>query len=417
MANRPLAKAAAVLGRFLTLTGRIAGTLSIRTQHLSERLSCDELRWVTPLDFGASGDGKSDETTAVLAALKEAGPCMGVRFPRGHKFLVTPGSLRVTLKDTALRLEGELVGPGLDHWNRQRERWPAKSCAFGGTDGCKPGVDPEPERSRWALLHLVNSRNVTLSGGGSVWAPGASFWRVRNTEPQVKGYCLLKVEGSQGISIKDLRFVDSPMYHVVIAQSRHVRLRNLRIEVGDDQKLGEDAHNTDGISVGPASSDVKIQNCDIASGDDNLVVKAGCSRIFATGLVLRRGKGLAIGSLGERNAAGSVVDCRFENITLLESRNGVRIKTWRGGHGEVRNMTFADFHVRKVALPVLVNQLYCPRSQRPGGCDNEAEHIQISSVLFQRFDGSFSGRAERNITCHAGCGVAFSDMRLRRAVP
>ena len=49
-------------------------------------------------------------------------------------------------------------------------------------------------------LLFRNSRNVTLQGvpggypGAGLRAHGHSFWRVRNSRPQVRGYCLLKLD-------------------------------------------------------------------------------------------------------------------------------------------------------------------------------------------------------------------------------
>ena len=56
----------------------------------------------------------------------------------------------------------------------------------------------------------------------------------------------------------------------------------------------------------------------------------GSSKIYGEGLQLRRGKGLSIGSLGERDSEGQEVsDVVFRNVSLLRSVHGVRIKTWK----------------------------------------------------------------------------------------
>eukprot|EP00439_Symbiodinium_sp_Y106_P000889 s5357_g1.t1 len=63
---------------------------------------------------------------------------------------------------------------------------------------CKSGgPSPEFARSQWSLLLLRNSRNVTIRGRGGIRGSGDSFWRIRNTQPQVRGYCLLKVDQSE----------------------------------------------------------------------------------------------------------------------------------------------------------------------------------------------------------------------------
>jgi len=308
------------------------------------------------------------------------------------------------------------VGPSLDEWNPKLLRWPSGSCAY-GESRCRRGADPEAMRSKWALLHLVASHNVTLQGPGVLQANGASFWRVRNSRPEVRGYCLLKIQDSTGIVVRNLQLTDSPMYHAVVAQSRQVRLEGLTISVGDELALhGNYAHNTDGLSIGPASSDVQILDCDVASGDDNLVIKAGSQHISVAGLILRRGKGISIGSLGERNSDGTVRDCSFQNVTLFRSMHGARIKTWRGGRGEVRNITFRNFHVYEVDFGMLVDQMYCPPSQRPEGCENEQGDIKISAVRFERFRGTFR-RAAKSVVCGSRCDLTYTDLKLSPMTP
>eukprot|EP00435_Cladocopium_sp_Y103_P054056 s348_g17.t1 len=275
-------------------------------------------------------------------------------------------------------------------------------------------------------LFLRNCRNVTLIGRkaqgahfeGGLLAPGNSFWRVRNTKPQVRGYCLLKMDGCEDMRISSLHLHDSPMYQVVVARSHEVELNGLRITLSN-QALGDNgAHNTDGVNI-LNSSRVTLRRSVIESGDDNVVVKEGSSDIFAESLQLRRGKGVSIGSLGEREAEGQeVTNVVFRDVSSDHCVHGVRIKTWKGARGLVQNATFERFRVADVMVGILIDQTYCPPSQRPEGCATEdaTAAIRIQQVRFKDFSGTFH-QMDRKVLCSACDDVTYESIALRPAGP
>mmetsp|Transcript_166470 Transcript_166470/g.534818 ORF Transcript_166470/g.534818 Transcript_166470/m.534818 type:complete len:658 (-) Transcript_166470:9-1982(-) len=385
-------------------------------------LSCSMgLRPVNPLDFGGRGDGKSDDSESVLAAMHYGARCGGtvVIGPQGHRFLVMPGIIRVELQHVTVIFEGILLGPSLSVWNPRHKSWPKGSCAY-GESGCSAskGRSPEFARSKWSLLNLVNSSNVTLLGdGGGMEAPGRTFWSVRNSQPRVRGYCLLKLENCSSLQMRGLRLTDSPMYHIVIMESTGVRVERVSIVVNDDVVGDGGPHNTDGVSI-ISSTDVVLRDCQIDSGDDNVVIKEGSHAIYGVNLVLRRGKGISIGSLGERGSSQQfVTDIVFRNVTLQRSYYGARIKTWKGSTGLVRNVTFESFFVQDVLVGIMVDQNYCPLSQRPEGCrDGGVDAIRLEDVAFRGFSGTFV-REERQISCLRCIDMRFERIALRKSLP
>lgn len=354
----------------------------------------------------------------MLAALRYGAQCRArVNIGPGDKtFLVQPGGLQAELRNVLVRFEGFLLGPELATWNPKLESWPPGSCAYGEA-GCsrRSGASPEFARSQWSLLHLHGSVNVTLEGPGGIRAPGSSFWAVRNARPAVRGYCLLKLEQSQHVRVSGLALADSPMYQVVVMRSHDVDLQGLRIAVRD-ARLGDDGpHNTDGVSI-IASHHVRLRDSEIESGDDNVVIKEGSHMIHVEGLQLRRGKGISIGSLGERGAEDQVVtDVLFRNVSVQQSVHGARIKTWQGGRGLVRNVSFEDFRVRDVSFGILIDQLYCPPSQRPEGCDSDAgAAISIQDMRFRDFTGTYL-QEDRKVACVLCSNLQFERVLLLRS--
>lgn len=379
---------------------------------------------VSPLDFGGVGDGLADDTEAVRSCLAYISRCRGtdaVLGPTGRQFYVRPGELQARLHDVTIRFEGELLGPTLREWNPRYDVWPAGSCAYGEAD-CTPGQGQSPEfvRSQWTLLHIVESSNVTIVGPGGLRAPGRSFWIVRNRRPEVRGYCLLKFDRSKNVRVRGLALTDSPMYQLVIMNSVNIDLRGLSIVI-NDETVGEGGpHNTDGVSV-IASQDVRLCDSEVESGDDNVVIKEGTRNVAVENVTLFRGKGVSIGSLGERAAEDQfVADIVFRNVSLDYSLHGARIKTWIGAHGLVRNVSFENFRLHNVAYGVLIDQKYCPRSQRPEGCTSGEEDwqtvdaINIEDVRFRNFSGTYMQK-DRQVACARCKDVVFRNVRLQRS--
>lgn len=394
-------------------------------------LPCGEV--LTPMDFGAKGDGRQDDSKPVWAAIAHGIRCNTTVLlgPPRRMFLVMPNALEVTAENVVIIFEAQLVGPSLEAWNPTMDVWPKGSCAYAEAN-CQRGGGQSPEfaRSQWSLLFFRNCRNVTLLGRsssvpqgqlrfqGGLHAPGNSFWRVRNMKPQVRGYCLLKMDMCEVMRISYLHLHDSPMYQIVVARSRGVELFGLRITLSN-QALGDNgAHNTDGVNI-LNSSQVTLRRSVIESGDDNVVVKEGSSEIFAEELQLRRGKGVSIGSLGEREAEGQeVTNVAFRDVSADRSVHGVRIKTWKGAHGLVQNASFERFRTSDVMIGILIDQTYCPPSQRPEGCNKEDENaaIRINQVHFRDFSGTFQ-QIDRKVLCSACDDVTYENIALRPAGP
>lgn len=386
----------------------------------ADRPDCARGTTVNPTDFGAAGSGSVDDSLAVLQALEYGARCGGhvIIGPRGKTFMVSPGQVSVSLHNVTVSFEGVLLGPTINRWNPSLDTWPRGSCAYGEAFCSRVGKrSPEFVRSQWSLLRFYNSSFVSVRGvqGGGLKAPGSTFWSIRNTRPQVRGYCLFKLEGSRRMEIDGLELVDSPMYQLVVLGSHGVTLSNLKLKIGSAELGDLGPHNTDGVSI-IASTSVHLRDTFISSGDDNVVIKEGSRDVLAERLTLLRGKGISIGSLGERGASGqAVADVRFRAVLMDSCMHGARIKTWMGGHGLVQNVTFEDFKLRRVAYGILIDQSYCPLSQRPEGCASEAaatHAVDIKDVLFKSFTGTYVVESQR-VICLRCNNVRYEEIRMR----
>ena len=315
---------------------------------------------ISVMDHGAKGDGVADDKAAFEAAVAAA---RGVKravvlLPAGHTFLLSPIAL-VEESDLEIRIDGVLRAPPMDRWPPP----PREDSA----------LSAERQRVRYAFLELRRCRAIVISGRGTIEGQGQPWWARRKVRPEVRAPALLVIRESHDCAVRYLSLVESPFYHVVVLDSERVTLDRLRIATPPGSV------NTDGVDV-LDSSDVVISKCHVSTGDDNVAIKEGSRRVQVLGGLFHKGHGLSIGSLGERHTEQSVEDVLLANVRFYRTSNAARVKTWQGGRGRVRNVTFSNLDVRGVYHPLVLDQFYCPESQHPGVCANETDAVAVSDV-------------------------------------
>ncbi|KAK3116870.1 hypothetical protein LTR53_002310 [Teratosphaeriaceae sp. CCFEE 6253] len=115
----------------------------------------------------------------------------------------------------------------------------------------------------------------------------------------------------------------------------------------------------------------------------------------------------------------------FENVSLLGSTDGAYIKTRQGvnqdstgngdsgggGRGLVRNITFRNFYLEDVALPIQITQ--CIYTSGADICDTSK--MQIADVHFENFTGTSRFNIAASLHCaaaHPCKGVYFTDVNI-----
>ena len=100
---------------------------------------------------------------------------------------------------------------------------------------------------------------------------------------------------------------------------------------------------SDAIDPGPVTNAL-IRDCDIDTGDDDIVIKSGGTNILIENCTIHHGHGISIGSptmLGIRNML--VRHCTFDGADY-----GIRIKSMRGNGGPVENIRYTDITMKNV---------------------------------------------------------------------
>lgn len=193
--------------------------------------------------------------------------------------------------------------------------------------------------------------------------------------------------------------MQSPFWHNLIYGSKNVTFDNVNLH--SIQASGKQAQNTDGWDI-YRSDIVRITNSNIINGDDCVSFKPNTTNALVQNLYCQGSHGISVGSLGQYAGVQDIVaNVLVKNVTMVNAENGARIKafggsasatsTTGGGNGYVRNITFQDFTVRNVALPVVIDQCY---ETSASTCSSYPSKVTISDIHYINVTGTGSKNKE-----------------------
>ncbi|CAK9166044.1 unnamed protein product [Ilex paraguariensis] len=316
------------------------------------------------LSFGAKGDGVSDDSRALLAAWKAACMVPGaiVEIPSEFKFLIKPLTLQGPCMPLVFQIDGLLLAP--------------------------PKVGSWPKSSLFQWINFKWVHNFTIQGSGMVDGQGSNWWNsqidyVQRLSKHILGMqpTVLRFYASYNITVRDIRIINSPQCHLKFDNSGGVKVSNITISAP------ESSPNTDGIHL-QNTQDVEIQHSNISCGDDCVSMQTGCSKIHVHHINCGPGHGISLGGLGKDKSIACVSDVIIENISMQTTMYGVRIKTWQGGIGSVKNVSFSNIQVSDVKVPIMIDQYYCDKNF----CKNQTGAVAISGVKFDQIIGTYSAQ-------------------------
>lgn len=186
----------------------------------------------------------------------------------------------------------------------------------------------------------VDGTDATLDGDGSRW------WDSKGTnggKTKPKFFYAHKLNNSV---IKGLTIKNSPVQVFSINDSTNLQVNDVTVNNKDGDSNG--GHNTDAFDVG-SSEQITISGATVYNQDDCLAVNSGTDITF-TGGYCSGGHGLSIGSVGGRDD-NTVDTVKILDSQIVDSDNGVRIKTVSDATGKVKNVTYKGITLKNVSLP------------------------------------------------------------------
>ncbi|KAF7068511.1 hypothetical protein CFC21_074259 [Triticum aestivum] len=334
-------------------------------------------------NYGARGDGKHDDAQPLAKAWNAA--CSSSRpavllVPEGKTYLLSSVTLSGPCKSSVVfMVKGTLVAP------RSRSAW------------------SQNDTSRWILIQGVTG--LTVSGGGTINGNGDVWWtnscKVNKALPCTKAPTALTFHQCNNLQVENLKLVNSQQIHLSVEDCSGVQLARLSITAPGTSP------NTDGIHI-TRSKDVQVKDCVIKTGDDCVSIENGTHNLFVSKVVCGPGHGISIGSLGDDNSRAEVSGITIDSVQLYGTTNGARIKTWQGGSGYAKDITFQNMVMDNVQNPIIIDQNYCD-SAKP--CNRgQGSAVEVSNVVFKNIRGTTVSKDAIKLSCSHS--ISCSDIVL-----
>lgn len=399
--------------------GEAVGDLSFRTD--------EEFVTINVKELGAAGDGVSDDTGFIQAAIMACPPKSRVLIPRG-KYRITS----IFLKD-GINLEIAKGAELLAQTDRNRfAKFPGMIESYDEQDEYNLGTwEGNPLPMFAGIITGIGISDVKLYGEGVVngCASHENWWH--NEKVMVGAFRprMLFLNRCERVQVQGLTFCNSPAWVIHPYFSNDLLFADLRIQ--NPQK----SPNTDGLDP-ESCKNVEILGVHFSLGDDCIAVKSGkiymgkkyktpSENIHVYQCLMENGHGaVTVGSEIGAGVRRMVVEkCRFSHTD-----RGLRIKTRRGrGKDSVLDeIVFRDIEMDHVMTPFTANAFYfCDP-------DGRTEYVQsrevypvdentpeIKSLLFENIHAAnchvaaafFEGLPEQKIEKieMRNCSISFAD--------
>ncbi len=278
--------------------------------------------------YGAVGDGATDNTAAIQAAVNAATAAGGGTVelpPAAGAYLSGPITLASNLN---FQIDGGAVLQALPF-----------------------GTYP---RSTTSPSHFITvpsgSTNVEFSGTGTVNGDGAAWWAEFDAGLISGRPRMVQITKTTNVLISGLTFLNSPNFHLAFSgANNNVTIYGVTISAPGDSP------NTDGMDL--AASNVLVQHCSVSVGDDNIVPKPGsvfCRNIYIADCWFGTGHGVSVGGQTNVGLDGMVVT----NCTFNGTDTGLRLKADPTQGGPVQNVTYSNITMTNVTYPILFYSYY-----------------------------------------------------------
>jgi len=338
--------------------------------------------------YGAKGDEKTIDTTAIQKAIDAAAPSHGTVvfkpgvYLTGSLFLKSGITFRV---DEGVEIRGV----------QDTAAYPIMPTRVAGIEMKWPA----------ALINVYEQSNVKITGKGVIDGNGKMwwdlYWKMRREEYEPKGLrwavdydCrrprLIQFYKATDSSIESLTLKRAGFWTVHICYSNHIAADGVIIRNNTPQDKGP---STDGIDI-DSSGNVTVKRCDIDCNDDDICLKAGrdadglrvnrpSEHITITDNTVRGGAaGVTFGS----ETSGGIHDVQIDRLTVLKGvPNGVLLKSASTRGGTIENIRISNVNCTDVPTPISVtmnwNPAYsyatAPTGALPGGMTEPPDYWKI----------------------------------------
>ncbi len=329
----------------------LAGSLEFTTDY--EYVTLDVRK------FGAKGDGVSDDTHFIQAAIMAC--------PKYSRVLIPAGTYRITSLFLKSNLRLELAkGAELKAFT-DRSKFavmPPSIESYDETDEYFLGTwEGNPLPMYAAIISGYQVKNVIIYGAGTINgnASKEDWW---NNPKVMKGAFrprLFHINNCKDVTLQGITVCNSPSWTLHPYFSKNLRFIGITI------KNPSDSPNTDGLDP-ESCKNVDILGVRFSLGDDCIAVKSGkiymgsrfkkpTENVMIRQCLMEDGHGAV--TLGSE-IGGGVVNLTVQDCLFRNTDRGLRIKTRRGRGKDavLSNITFRNLTLDNVMTPLVVNAFY-----------------------------------------------------------
>ncbi|KAF2103938.1 pectin lyase-like protein [Rhizodiscina lignyota] len=258
---------------------------------------------------------------------------------------------------------------------------------------------------------LIGGTNLSFRGVGSGWINGnGQTWYTENKSNanQPRRPITMTFYNSTNLFVDNLNITQPQFWAIFVSFTKNATLNNIYVNATSNDQWS--TTNTDGADTWN-SHGVFMTNWTVQNGDDCIAAKGNTSELYVKNATCIGGNGMTIGSVGQYPLMPDYNENTvFEDVRVIDSGDGAYIKTWQGiavgessngdagggGPGYVRNVTFKNFQIENVGLPIQISQ--CIYSEA-NASNCETSKMAVSNITWE----NFSGTSRYNIAASLHC--------------
>lgn len=208
-----------------------------------------------------------------------------------------------------------------------------------------------------------NQSDIVIEGEGEtsiIDGQGTRWWQARDNKEEFNPGAMIRFEKGSRFLIRNLKVQNTPGVNITLSNSNGANngtVHDVTIyNPSSETKTEQPSHNTDGISIW--GHHMNIYNCNISTGDDNVVCDNDAQYIHVWNCKFGTGHGASIGSFTK-----NIKHIWFDNITMNGTTAGIRMKTGINSNGTLRgggeeDWKFTNFTMTKVKNPFSIDCYY-----------------------------------------------------------
>lgn len=347
--------------------------------------------------YGAKGDGSTNDTEAIQAAINactSGGSVVltGGTFMSGQIKLKSNMTLWISEGATLKGIQDNSLYPAIAKHSDNANIWKDNTSGGGGFE------------LKEAFVYAEGCTNLNIAGGGTINGNGdCSIWK--GVDETLRP-TLVYIGYSSNVKLANLDLIDSAMWTCPLVSNDGVIVDGINITATTY------AQNKDGIDICD-SHDVTITNSTVLSEDDAICPKSGSTK----GVDNLNVKNVTINSSSAAGnfikfgtmTYGSFTNSTFQDMTVNGTGiAGIAIESVDGA--DVSNITFKNIKMKKPSCPIFIINGAGVRDHRPAGASGKIG--SINGVTFTNIECKGSSKYGAIISGTIRDGVTYRVQNL-----